>query len=261
MQPRVLHKPDLKIPREWDLLRLGYVRVYPIGKRDQTKIAVLTREQIEARRKKAQSDAFWGPWPIEMSLKTMARYAGQREMFPCDDPVRYAMSMDIDQEVGDRHRRITGESAVDATASTLDAFAGASRALGSGESASIDVSGGAREQAPASTGKPPAKGAKKTKDKRAEAEAPPPGDKPKGVRREGGPDWDCLRDDQCLWLRENLQGSGMDEAALLRAVDMQDIGKLENVPVEVFQDLARALPEKKAPPNASGGDDRQGRLV
>lgn len=63
------------------------------------KFQVLDKGQIEARRRCAKDDSFWKRWPIEKTLGAACRYAGQREMYPTDDPTRYGMSLDIDQEL------------------------------------------------------------------------------------------------------------------------------------------------------------------
>lgn len=61
---------------------------------------VLDKGQIEARRSCAKDQSFWTKWPIEKTLAAACRYAGQREMYPTDDPARYGMQLDVDQEVG-----------------------------------------------------------------------------------------------------------------------------------------------------------------
>lgn len=98
-EPRVRHKPNLDTPQTWETLRLGYVRVFP-GDRKYTKLALLTKDRIAQRRARAQDDGIWKQWPLEMALKTLCHYAGAREMFPCDDPTRYAIAADVEAEAG-----------------------------------------------------------------------------------------------------------------------------------------------------------------
>lgn len=96
----IVHVRNLDLPKTWDSLRYGYVRVYPVGKREQARIAYLTKAEIMQRRKKAQDDSIWREWPLEMSYKTLCNYAGNREMFPTDDPARYAMEASEQAEIG-----------------------------------------------------------------------------------------------------------------------------------------------------------------
>lgn len=98
--PAIHHVPSLDAEQSWETLRYGYVRIFPIGRRDQAKVAYLSKARIEQRRKKAQSQNVWSEWPLEMALKTLCNYAGNREMFPVDDPSRYAMEASEMAEVG-----------------------------------------------------------------------------------------------------------------------------------------------------------------
>lgn len=98
-EPRVRHKPDLDAPQTWETLRLGYVRVFPQDRR-YTKLAILTKERIQQRRDKAKDQSIWAEWWREQVLKTLCHYAGAREMFPCDDPTRYAIAADMEAEAG-----------------------------------------------------------------------------------------------------------------------------------------------------------------
>lgn len=122
MYPKLEHKPNVETDRTWETMRFGYIRVFPIGSRDQTKVAFLTKKQIQQRRACAQSDVFWSKWPLEQTLKTLCRYAGQREMFPCDDPARYALQKDIEQDVGNMEAKIVRP---EGGSSSLDLLAGA----------------------------------------------------------------------------------------------------------------------------------------
>lgn len=101
MEPKIRHKPNLDGEQTWDTLRGGYIRVYPVGNRSATKIAWLSKRRIIERRGKAQDQSVWNEWPLEQSLKTLCNFAGQREMFPCDDPARYAIAADMASETGD----------------------------------------------------------------------------------------------------------------------------------------------------------------
>lgn len=98
--PRIEHRPNLDEPQTWETLRGGYVRVYPVGHREQAKFAWLSKARILERRRKAQDDGIWRDWPLEMAQKTLCHFAGQREMFPCDDPARYAIQSDTNAEIG-----------------------------------------------------------------------------------------------------------------------------------------------------------------
>lgn len=98
--PTIVHEPAPlgSVERTWETLQGGYVKVYPIGNPAAARFEDLTREQIAQRRRKAQSDTFWAAWPLEMALKTLCRYAGRRELFPCDDQTRYLIHADIETD-------------------------------------------------------------------------------------------------------------------------------------------------------------------
>lgn len=98
--PCIEHERNIDVPRKWETIKLGYVRVFPVGRREQAKLAYLTKEEIQKRRNKAQDDSIWKEWPLEMTYKTLCRYAGYREMYPTDDPSRYAMDADTQAEIG-----------------------------------------------------------------------------------------------------------------------------------------------------------------
>lgn len=98
--PTLVHVRNLDLPKTWESLRYAYVRVYPDGRRDQARIAYLTKAEIQKRRSKAQDDSIWREWPLEMVYKTMCLYAGNREMFPTDDPARNALAATEQAEIG-----------------------------------------------------------------------------------------------------------------------------------------------------------------
>lgn len=98
--PKIHHVRNLDTPHTWETLRYGYVRVFREGQRSGAKIAYLTKDQILQRRRKAQDDGIWKEWPLEMALKTLCNYAGNRELFPVDDPARYAMEASEQAELG-----------------------------------------------------------------------------------------------------------------------------------------------------------------
>lgn len=98
--PTLVHVRNLDLPKTWETLRYAYIRVYPEGRRDQARIAYLTKAEIQKRRAKAQDDSIWREWPLEMVYKTMCLYAGNREMFPTDDPARNALAASEQAEIG-----------------------------------------------------------------------------------------------------------------------------------------------------------------
>jgi recombinational DNA repair protein RecT len=98
--PSIHHVRNLDIEPTPELLRYGYIRVFREGQRHQAKIGYLTKKQMDQRRAKAQTQAVWNLWPLEMYLKTLCNYAGNREMFPLDDPARYAMEASEQTEIG-----------------------------------------------------------------------------------------------------------------------------------------------------------------
>lgn len=99
--PRIRHVPDLTAKQNWETLLGGYVRVRPLGApASESKIAWLSKDRIQQRRSKAQDGSIWTAWPLEQSLKTLCHFAGAREMFPCDDPARYAIVSDVQAEIG-----------------------------------------------------------------------------------------------------------------------------------------------------------------
>lgn len=99
-RPKLTHIRNLDLPKTWESLRYGYIRVFPEGKREQARIAYLTKAEIQKRRNKAQSQNIWNEWPLEMTLKTLCHYAGNREMFPTDDPARNALAATEQAEIG-----------------------------------------------------------------------------------------------------------------------------------------------------------------
>lgn len=98
--PGVEHERDLDMPATWETLRYGYIRIFPTGQRAQARIAYLNKAEIQKRRNKAQDQSIWNEWPLEMALKTLCNYAGNREYFPTDDPARYAMEASEQAEIG-----------------------------------------------------------------------------------------------------------------------------------------------------------------
>jgi len=98
--PRLTHVVSLDVERTWATLRYGYIRVFREAQRAAAKVAFLTKAQIQQRRDKAQDQNIWNEWPLEMALKTLCNYAGNREMFPLDDPARYAVDASEQAELG-----------------------------------------------------------------------------------------------------------------------------------------------------------------
>lgn len=98
--PKVHHVRNLDVDQTWETIRYGYIRVFREGQRANAKIAYLTKAQIAQRRAKAQDLNIWNEWPLEQSLKTLCNYAGNREMFPLDDPSRYAIESSDQAEIG-----------------------------------------------------------------------------------------------------------------------------------------------------------------
>lgn len=100
LQTEIEHERILDLPQTWNTLKAGYIRIFPSGQREQAKLLYLSKEQIKQRRGKAQDQSVWNEWPLEMALKTLCNYAGNREAFPCDDPARYAMQHSEMAEIG-----------------------------------------------------------------------------------------------------------------------------------------------------------------
>lgn len=91
--PGIVHVPDVDTAQSYQTIRLGYaVATGPDGRRD---FCYLRKDQIDQRRAKAQDDTIWSEWPEEQALKTVAAYAGRRELFPCDPAARHAINADI----------------------------------------------------------------------------------------------------------------------------------------------------------------------
>ena len=79
---------------DWEALRGCLILVRsPTGE----KWDFLSKGAIQKRRDKAQDPANWNEWPIERAMGTSCAYAGQREMWPTDDPARYALGMEAAQ--------------------------------------------------------------------------------------------------------------------------------------------------------------------
>lgn len=100
-RPSLTHVRNLETPQTWETVRYAYARVFPIGNREGGKFVYLTKAQIEQRRAKAQTQDIWNEWPLEMCLKTICHYAGNREAFPTDDPARYAIEASERMEISD----------------------------------------------------------------------------------------------------------------------------------------------------------------
>lgn len=98
--PRLIHEVDPDCEHTWDSMRGVYCRVFQIGKKEEMKFAYLSKAEVLKRRNKAQDQNVWNDWPIEQTYKTICSYAGAREMFPCDDPSRYAMVASEQAEIG-----------------------------------------------------------------------------------------------------------------------------------------------------------------
>lgn len=82
---------------DWEALRGCLIVVQsPTGE----KWDFLSKGAIEKRRNKAQDPANWNEWPIERAMGTACAYAGQREMWPTDDPTRYALGLEAAQLAG-----------------------------------------------------------------------------------------------------------------------------------------------------------------
>lgn len=99
-KPALTHVRNLDLPKTWETVRYAYIRVFPEGRRDQARIAYLTKAELQKRRNKAQDQNVWNEWPLEMVFKTMCHYAGNREMFPTDDPARNALTATEQAEIG-----------------------------------------------------------------------------------------------------------------------------------------------------------------
>lgn len=99
-KPSIEHVRNLDVEASWNTLRYGYIRAYPTGRREAARYAYLTKAEIQKRRNKAQDQNIWNEWPLEMAYKTLCQYAGAREIFPTDDPARYAMEASDQAEIG-----------------------------------------------------------------------------------------------------------------------------------------------------------------
>jgi recombinational DNA repair protein RecT len=97
--PAVRHSMRFDIDRSWETLRLGYVIVTQLDS-GRRRVGVLTKAEIQKRRRFAETDKVWAAWPLEQCLKTLCNYAGQREMFPLDEGSRLALSADTITDTG-----------------------------------------------------------------------------------------------------------------------------------------------------------------
>lgn len=88
------YEPTGESGEDWkELLGVLIIITSPKGE----KWDYISRGQIEKRRRLAQDPENWNKWPIERSLGTACAWAGQRELWPTDDPTRYALQQDATQ--------------------------------------------------------------------------------------------------------------------------------------------------------------------
>lgn len=77
--PKLMHKPKF-LSSGYDKVQFAYVVAhYPDG---EPQYVVMSKAQIEKRRKLAGSDVFWNNWTEEMALKTAIHYAVSRGLIP-----------------------------------------------------------------------------------------------------------------------------------------------------------------------------------
>ena len=107
LTPTLTHVPDYlgAVDRSWDRLLLVYVISTPRrGAGDRPRFEIITKAEIEKRRDSSDawqrfkagraSSSVWADWPIEMALKTAARYAISRGLVPLDDVGKVAYQAD-----------------------------------------------------------------------------------------------------------------------------------------------------------------------
>lgn len=93
-----VHRPDIDTPPTWDNLRAGVIRVTSPGGRATWEI--LRKVEIVKRREKAETDAVWREWPLEMAKKTLYLYGASREMWPLSEAARMAVQADHLAQIG-----------------------------------------------------------------------------------------------------------------------------------------------------------------
>lgn len=89
----IVHEPDYDHEPSYERLRLYYITAERAGEKPRFK--VITKSQIEDRRKKAQTQSVWKDWPLEMAEKTAISYAVRRGIVPLD-PVGMAAAEDAE---------------------------------------------------------------------------------------------------------------------------------------------------------------------
>lgn len=99
--PTLHHVPRQPEP-SWETVTACYVYYWPIGKREEVDVYVLTRSEIVARRARAQGRAqTWQDWPLEMVQKSAIKAAAARGLFPLDYESSLALKADDDAERGE----------------------------------------------------------------------------------------------------------------------------------------------------------------
>lgn len=84
LTPRLAHRPDYSVERDWSTLRAMYVVAERPDGSATPAFRIIPRAVLEARRAAAESDKVWGAWPLEMAEKAAIAYVVRRGLVPAE---------------------------------------------------------------------------------------------------------------------------------------------------------------------------------
>lgn len=127
LTPTLEHEPG-KGDKSWDNLAGVYVIVFDAATGQALDYIDLDRDDIEARRRAAQTQGVWNKWPIEQAIKTAIKYAAARGIISFSAADRDVLDQDAEARdfIDTTAAPVTERKALPAPSSTeaLDAALG-----------------------------------------------------------------------------------------------------------------------------------------